>query len=198
MSYLKISVSHDTTNYGCIGLILDYWLCSVCTVDIAKTSLWPLWTIDVCHLVTISLLELIVHKKAILVSNYHLSHHWFLHLYAPHSLTFLHWLFYWQSLILKVLYARYICKNAFCLLVMKKKEERYMNQDTNQEEWLCDIISVTVMVVDIMVMVIYLKTALGLITKVTILVLFWFSFYYVWFDSVNVVTTMLFWLLIMP
>lgn len=54
-----------------------------------------------------------------------------------------------------------------------------MNQDTNQEEWLCDIISVTVMVVDIMVMVIYLKTALGLITKVTILVLFWFSFYYV-------------------
>lgn len=62
---------------------------------------------------------------------------------------------------------------------MKKKEERYMNQDTNQEEWLCDIISVTVMVVDIMVMVIYLKTALGLITKVTILVLFWFSFYYV-------------------
>lgn len=56
-----------------------------------------------------------------------------------------------------------------------------MNQDTNQEELLCCektflIISVTVMVVDIMV--IYLKTALGLITKVTILGLFWFSFYY--------------------
>jgi len=74
---------------------------------------------------------------------------------------------------------KYSCTDPF---IGRRKKKKDMNQDTNQEELLCfvredsvllhKIISVTVMVVNIMV--IYLKTALGLITKVTSLGLYWF------------------------